>query len=533
MYSVCFFTAKDFGYLKAQETHGATHSDYERGRKNGLENTNKHMFANKDLHPSQIKPAMKSHQIRLPAPEGSLCWPEAHVYPLNTRLNRLDAPGPTVWDSQNPISSYEQNLPLLSGPHKNGMGKEPGVPLTGLNKPYLDTVRHKKQVRIGPTTNIDSNRPGLCYEGVRQPPSPSGSSPISESITWPRTPPNDARMIQIVGAPEDSKSPARQRLHKESRKISRNMPISEIVTRLVKHGCQNLTDQLNLTTFDQYPIATGGFSDVYYGKLHNGQKVGVKALRVDAQSLSQNPKHLKVSLTASKATSIKAPVQRAARELHTWSKCSHPNVLKLFGLAVFRDRIGMVSPWMSNGNLHQYLQQNTDVNKSTLCAQVADGLTYMHGIGIDMNAYFSQAHGDIKGANVLVSSNGVPALTDFGNSDLQERTLGFTQSTTGGALTLRWSAPEVINGVCACDKAADIYALGMTILEVFTSKQPFYYIKSESTVMVRVLTKKEIPRRPKAIPTNSWDGDIIWNLLVACWSNEPGARPAGAVISKT
>lgn len=59
-------------------------------------------------------------------------------------------------------------------------------------------------------------------------------------------------------------------------------------------------------------------------------------------------------------------IQHAARELHTWSKCNHPNVIPLLGLAVFRGRIGMVSPWMGLGNLPHYLEQEPEVNRQNM-----------------------------------------------------------------------------------------------------------------------------------------------------------------------
>ncbi|KAF8596234.1 kinase-like protein, partial [Ceratobasidium sp. AG-I] len=98
------------------------------------------------------------------------------------------------------------------------------------------------------------------------------------------------------------------------------------------------------------------------------------------------------------------------REIHTWSKCDHPNVLKLLGLVEFRDQIGMVSPWMKEGNLVHYLQREPGANRLNIASPFADGLSYLHRQGI--------VHGDLKGANILVSDSGVPLLTDFGNATL-------------------------------------------------------------------------------------------------------------------
>lgn len=44
-----------------------------------------------------------------------------------------------------------------------------------------------------------------------------------------------------------------------------------------------------------------------------------------------------------------------AREIYAWSKCKHPNVHQLVGVATFRDQICIVSSWMQNGSLVEYL----------------------------------------------------------------------------------------------------------------------------------------------------------------------------------
>ena len=63
-------------------------------------------------------------------------------------------------------------------------------------------------------------------------------------------------------------------------------------------------------------------------------------------------------------------VQHAARELYTWNKCSHPNIMPLLGLAVFRDRIGMVAPWMENGTLRSYYLSDKPFDSTLMASRI-------------------------------------------------------------------------------------------------------------------------------------------------------------------
>ncbi|KAF8755390.1 GAT domain [Rhizoctonia solani] len=212
--------------------------------------------------------------------------------------------------------------------------------------------------------------------------------------------------------------------------ISRQMSGADVVSRLIDHGCKDLSDSVDHSSFGEYPFSTGGFSDVYDGRMLDGTKVALKLLRVSAHSLGQDSKHLK----------------HAARELHTWSKCTTRTWL-LLGLLVFRGRIGMISPWMGKG---VYLTSC----ENTGCVQICEGLSYLHEIGI--------VHGDMKGPNVLIADDGTAVLSDFGNAFLKDRTMKFTPTTSASGMSIRWSAPEIINGERP-SKASDVYALGTTI----------------------------------------------------------------------
>ncbi|CAE6411683.1 unnamed protein product [Rhizoctonia solani] len=287
--------------------------------------------------------------------------------------------------------------------------------------------------------------------------------------------------------------------------ISRQMTADEVVSHLVKHGITDMSGKLDYSTFDAHPIVTGGSSDIYRGQLKDGTGVAVKVLRFSVQSFSETSES----------------IRDAARELHTWSKCDHPNVLPLYGLVTFRSRIGMVSPWMSEGTMPCYLKANPKASRHDLAR-----LAYLHEKGI--------IHGDLKGTNVLVSKEGTPVLTDFGNATLRDRTLKFTQAGNDSAFTVRWSAPEFIkdSGLTLRTKASDIYALGMTIYEAIVGKVP-YYGETELQVIIMVAMKKIPPKRPDWICINHESGEKLWDLLTRCWSWEPEARPSVTEVELT
>ncbi|KAG9099138.1 hypothetical protein FS749_002041 [Ceratobasidium sp. UAMH 11750] len=112
---------------------------------------------------------------------------------------------------------------------------------------------------------------------------------------------------------------------------------------------------------------------------------------------------------------------------------------------------------MPNGTLYDYIHLNPEAERWALCTQVAEGLEYIHSIGM--------IHGDLKASNILISIEGVVKLGDFGNSVLADYSLVFSVSNIAGGGTTRWMAPELFGqedvDAADRDKKTDVYALGM------------------------------------------------------------------------
>ncbi|KAF8712221.1 kinase-like protein, partial [Rhizoctonia solani] len=298
----------------------------------------------------------------------------------------------------------------------------------------------------------------------------------------------------------------------EKDKIRGTMSCDEILKLLQHHGCTDVTKRLDLGQCVQDPVSYGGFGDVYTGTLYDRLNVAMKCLRVTTQA---------------NGVETRSHLKRAAHEVYVWSKCKHSNVLELVGVAQYRSRIVMVSPWMKQGNLVTFLSKNPDVDKYAICAQVAEGVAHLHGHGI--------IHGDIKGSNILMSDNGIPKLTDFGSAQIDWCTLEFTGSTKIQT-TMSFSAPEILKtrGNLKLTTATDVYSLGMTVLfalqEAITGSTP--YSDYEGMVPTGKIIEGLKPARPKKyLPKNYKQANVIWGLLTHCWELEPENRPSATEVA--
>ena len=106
-----------------------------------------------------------------------------------------------------------------------------------------------------------------------------------------------------------------------------------------------------------------------------------------------------------------------------------------------------------------------------LGAALADALAYVHARGI--------VHRDVKPGNVLLDGEGRPQLTDFGIA----RLIDATRVTATGLVvgTAAFMAPEQVRGEVV-GPPADVYALGLLLLEAATGRREFEGAALESAI---------------------------------------------------
>ena len=59
-------------------------------------------------------------------------------------------------------------------------------------------------------------------------------------------------------------------------------------------------------------------------------------------------------------------LQRFCREGVAWKHLRHPNILPLIGVTVSKQRFAMVSAWMENGNINEFVERDRHVNRIEL-----------------------------------------------------------------------------------------------------------------------------------------------------------------------
>ncbi|KDQ13650.1 hypothetical protein BOTBODRAFT_84575, partial [Botryobasidium botryosum FD-172 SS1] len=270
-----------------------------------------------------------------------------------------------------------------------------------------------------------------------------------------------------------------------------------------------LINEFEVKRVQSKPSSSGGFGDCWEGVFLGQQRVAMKCLRGHGDEDSMKKK--------------------LDREVRVWKNLRHPHILQFIGLGILGSTTYMLSPWMDNGNVLEYLSKNTSEDRLRLLLHVALGIQYLHNFDPIV------VHGDLKGSNIFVSSSGDAVIADFGLSEMilagAEQSNSTTFYTAGSR---RWQAPELIQAETKAQAqrttASDIFAFGRVMAELYTLQVPFAEVQNEAE-LIKKITARELPRRPKdsSVVARGFD-DHLWALIKDCCRYEPGRRPSANVV---
>ncbi|KAF8207497.1 kinase-like protein [Mycena galopus ATCC 62051] len=253
----------------------------------------------------------------------------------------------------------------------------------------------------------------------------------------------------------------------------------------------------------QFPISGTSTMDIYEGLYLGREKVAIKVVR----AVNSNEKSLR----------------RFRRECDIWKKLwdvdQGRHILPFYGFCLEDGPFPyMISPWQTSGSALTYVKNRRDeIDYLKLVKGVALGIQVLHTMNPEV------VHGDLNASSVVIDVAGNPLLSNFGLSRIIEDITGIPFSHSPDAY--RWCAPEICDGQGVLSPSSDVYAYGMTVLEIFTHEQPYNNIKNTTEVVIRS-AKGERPLRPtNANVTKRGLDNEMWALLHLCWDPEPNQRP--------
>jgi serine/threonine protein kinase len=241
------------------------------------------------------------------------------------------------------------------------------------------------------------------------------------------------------------------------------------------------------------PLGAGGMGEVYRGRdTKLDREVAIKIL---PDAWAQDPERL----------------ARFEREAKLLASLNHPHIAQIYGV----ESGALVMELVEGERLQSPLPIETALDYAK---QIAEALESAHEKGI--------VHRDLKPANILVTTNGVVKVLDFGlafiaqaaNSGASDASQSptFTMSPTRAGMilgTAAYMSPEQARGKTV-DRRTDIWAFGVVLYEMLTGK-PMFHGETITDVLAAVV--KEDPDLTR-VPVR------VRPLLQSCLQKDPKQR---------
>jgi TolB-like protein len=262
-------------------------------------------------------------------------------------------------------------------------------------------------------------------------------------------------------------------------------------------------------------IKRGGMGEVYEARDQNlhGIRVALKTLRLGLASERQ-------------------ALDRFKREVWVAREISHEGICRIYDLVEHRalkdDRTETLIPCLTMKLLDG--ESLTDFLSRRRPLAPAEALPLIRQIAVSLQAMHQKqiVHRDLKPSNVMLVPNPEDGsrrviLVDFGLAKpLNREEVWNTKTEQSQAVSPFFAAPEVLKRQ-KCGIAADIYALGLVIDEMVTSRPAFPHESVEELFWHKLNRDPERPSHRSVHLPKHWDGVILW-----CLSRDPRLRPQSA-----
>eukprot|EP01119_Soliformovum_irregulare_P007285 TRINITY_DN1968_c0_g1_i1.p1 TRINITY_DN1968_c0_g1~~TRINITY_DN1968_c0_g1_i1.p1 ORF type:complete len:386 (+),score=93.85 TRINITY_DN1968_c0_g1_i1:168-1160(+) len=197
-----------------------------------------------------------------------------------------------------------------------------------------------------------------------------------------------------------------------------------------------------------------------------------------------------------------------------------PFVVRYFGAYMKDDTLMLVMEYCDGGSAFDILNARgitfTEDQVAAICACVTNGLAYLHANRI--------IHRDLKAGNILLTSDGLAKLADFGASTKLMHSLQKTASVVGSPY---WIAPEVItqkDRFLGYDNKADIWSQAITAIELAEGQPPHFSLPSMKVIFI-------IPKQnpPRMTEPSKWSSEMN-DFIATCLQKSPTDRPSAKAL---
>ncbi|KAJ3677258.1 hypothetical protein LUZ60_002982 [Juncus effusus] len=208
--------------------------------------------------------------------------------------------------------------------------------------------------------------------------------------------------------------------------------------------------------------------------------------------------------------SLSSPLQH---EFQILSSLNSPHIISSLGSFATASHYHLLLDFAPNGSLYNLLTRHTngrleEPNIRSYTRDILLGLQYLHSNSV--------VHGDIKSQNILIGSDGLAKISDFGSAVLTSGTHNISFSGTPAFM-----APELARGE-DWGPEADMWALGCTVLEMATGKAPWSDIIKDQEVMSAIYRIGFCSESVPVIP--DWLSEEAKDFLKKCLKRDPKER---------
>ncbi|KAM3823589.1 ephrin type-A receptor 5 [Vipera latastei] len=191
----------------------------------------------------------------------------------------------------------------------------------------------------------------------------------------------------------------------------------------------------------------------------------------------------------------------------------HANIIHLEGVVTKSKPVMIVTEYMENGSLDTFLKKNdghfTVIQLVGMLRGIASGMKYLSDMGY--------VHRDLAARNILINSNLMCKVSDFGLSRILEDDPEAAYTTRGGKIPIRWTAPEAI-AFRKFTSASDVWSYGIVMWEVVSYGERPYWEMTNQDVIKAVEEGYRLPS-PMDCPA------ALYQLMLDSWQKDRNNRP--------